>query len=76
MLFTKIQPQVFIVLEKKIFKFFTIYGHGSYLFQWRETFEQIVNIPSKQGTMWNLVKIVRGVSEKKTIKKSQLYTCI
>ena len=38
------------------------------LFNGAETFEQIVNILSTEGTMWNLVKIAQVVSEKKTFK--------
>ena len=38
------------------------------LFNGTEPFEQIVNILSTEGPMWNLVKIVQVVSEKKTFK--------
>ena len=34
------------------------------LFNGAETFEQIVNISSTEGPMWNLVKIGQAVSEK------------
>ena len=33
-----------------------------------EQFEQIVNIPSTEGPMWNQEKIGQVVSEKKTFK--------
>ena len=39
-------------------------GVASILFNGREPFEQIVNIFSTEGPMWNLVKIVQAVSEK------------
>ena len=34
------------------------------LFNGAEPFEQIVNIPSTEGPMWNLMKIGQAVSEK------------
>ena len=36
------------------------------LFKSSEPFEQIVNTPSTDGPMWNLVKMGQAVSEKKT----------
>ena len=42
-----------------------------------EPFEQIVNIPSKEGPMWNLKKMGQTVSEKKMFKNVMIfYTCI
>ena len=38
------------------------------LFYGAEPFEQIVNTPSTEGPMWNLVKIGLAISEKKTSK--------
>ena len=38
------------------------------LFNGVELFEQIVNIPSTEGRMWNLKKIGQAVSEKKTFE--------
>ena len=38
------------------------------LFNGMEPFEQIVNILSTEGAMWNLVKIAYMVSEKETFK--------
>ena len=38
------------------------------LFNGVETFEQIVNVPSTEGPMWNLLKIGQTDSEKKTFK--------
>ena len=43
-------------------------GMAAILFNGAEPFEQIVNIPSTEGPMWNLVKIGQVVSEKKTFK--------
>ena len=64
-----------LVLEKKIFKCFTIYGHDSQLVDTAKPFEQIVNILSTESTMWNLVKTVKAASEKKTFKDfTILYT--
>ena len=40
-------------------------GMAAILFNSAEPFEQIVNIPSTEGPMWNL-KIGQAVSEKKT----------
>ena len=38
------------------------------LFNGADPFEQIINILSTDGPMWNLVKTVHEVSEKKTFK--------
>ena len=38
------------------------------LFNGVEPFKQIVDIPSTEGPMWNLVKIGQKVSEKKTFE--------
>ena len=39
-------------------------GMAAILFNVAELFEQIVNIPSTEGPMWNLVKTGKAVSEK------------
>ena len=51
-------------------------GISAILFNGAEQFEQIVNILLTEGPMWNLVNTVQAVSEKKTLKISQFYTCI
>ena len=38
------------------------------LFNGAEPFEKNINIVSTEGPMWNLVKTVQAVSEKKTFK--------
>ena len=43
-------------------------GMAAILFNDAEPFDQSVNIPSTEGPTWNLVKIDRVVSEKKTFK--------
>ena len=43
-------------------------GMAATLFNGAEPFEQIVNILSTEGPMWNLEKTVQVVSEKKTFK--------
>ena len=43
-------------------------GMAAILFNGGEPFEQIVDILSTEGPMWNLVKAVQTVSEKKTFK--------
>ena len=43
-------------------------GMAATLFSGAKPFEQIVNIPSTDGSMLNLVKIGQAVSEKKTFK--------
>ena len=48
--------------------------HGGHFVQQCRTFEQIVNIPSIEDPMWNLVKIGQAVSEKKDV--TQFYTFI
>ena len=44
------------------------------LFNGAETFEQIVDTLSTEGSLWNLVKIAQAVPEKKTFKITQFYT--
>ena len=46
------------------------------LFNDAEPFEQIDDIPSTEGPMWNLVKNGQAISEKKTFKDYEIYTCI
>ena len=41
-------------------------GMAAILFIGAESFEQIVNIPSTVGLLWNMVKIGQAVSEKNT----------
>ena len=43
-------------------------GMAAILFNGMKPFEQIVNILSTEGPMWNVVKIVQVVSEKKMFK--------
>ena len=43
-------------------------GMAATLFTGVEPFDQIVNTPSTEDPMWNLVKIGQAVSEKKTFK--------
>ena len=43
-------------------------GMAAILFNGSKPFDQIVNILSMEGLMWNLVKVVQLVSEKKTFK--------
>ena len=43
-------------------------GMAAILFSDAKPFEQIVNIPSKEVTLWNLVKTGQAVSEKKAFK--------
>ena len=43
-------------------------GMKTILFNGAEPFEQIANIPSTKGRMWNLVKFGRAVPKKKTFK--------
>ena len=43
-------------------------GMAAILFNGMEPFDQIVNILSTEGPMWNLVEIVLAVSEKKTFE--------
>ena len=54
MLYTKIQPKNFLVLEKKIFKCF--YYLWTYPVLWCRTNSIDDNTASTKGPMWNLVK--------------------
>ena len=49
-------------------------GMAAILFNNAEPFEQIYNIPLREGLMRNLVKIVQAISEKKTVKDYEIYT--
>ena len=49
-------------------------GMAATLFSGAEPFEQVVNIPSTGGPMWNLVKIGQTVLEK--MFKDFMITCI
>ena len=54
MIYTKIQSQSFLVLEKKIFKCFVFLPYMdmvAILFSGVEPFEQTVNIPSTEGSI-------------------------
>ena len=46
------------------------------LFNGTEQFDQIANILSTESPMWNLMKIVQEVSERRRVKISQFYACI
>ena len=56
-----------------IFKFLPYVGMAAILFNGMEVFEWIVNILSLEGPMWNLVKIVQVVSEKKIFKDFTIF---
>ena len=43
-------------------------GMATILFNSTEPFDQVVNILSTEDSMWNLMKVVQEVSEKKTFK--------
>ena len=43
-------------------------GMAAILFNGAEPFEQMFNIPSTEGPVWNLKKMSQAVSEKKTFK--------
>ena len=70
MLYTKIQPQSFPGSREEDLQMFLPYmGMATILFNSAEPFEQTGKTFSTEGPMWNLVKIVQAVSEKKTFKK-------
>ena len=55
---TRFSLEAFLVLEKKIFMCFIPYiGMAAILFNDSELFEQTDNTPSREGPMWNLMKI-------------------
>ena len=59
MLYTKIQPQSFLSSVEDVF---TIYmDMAAILFTGTDPFDQIVNILSTEGLMWNLMRIVQVV---------------
>ena len=63
--FVKISPPV---LEKKIFKVFTIYGHGGHLGHVTWTIYINFRSPSQGGSTENLALIGQAVSEEKIFK--------
>ena len=77
MLYTKIQPQtLFLCSGEEDFRVSLPYmSMAAILFNGTEPFKQNVNILLTEGPMWNLVKISQAVSEKKTLKITQFYTC-
>ena len=46
------------------------------LFNGVEPFEQIVNIPSTEGPMWNLMKIGQRFQRRRRLSISRFYTYI
>ena len=57
MLYTKLQPKSFLGSGEEDFQTFLPYmSMAAILCNGTEPFEQIVNIPSKEGPMCNLVK--------------------
>ena len=69
MLYTKIQPQNCLSTGEEDFQVFLPYmGMAVFLFNDAKPFEQSVNIPSTERTMWKLVKIGQVLSEKKMFK--------
>ena len=63
MLYTKVQPQSFLISWEDCLSVLPYMGNTAILFNGVEPFEQIVNILLTEGPMWNLVKIVQTVSE-------------
>ena len=60
MLYTKIQTQSFLsTWEEDFYVFLPYMGMTAILFSDAEPFEKSVNIPSTEGPMWNLVKLVK-----------------
>ena len=68
MLYTKIQPQSFLSPGEEDFLFLPYMGMAAILFNGAKPFEEIVSIPSTEGSMWNLVRIGQALSEKNTFK--------
>ena len=69
MLQTKIQPQSLRILPNM--------GMVAIFFNGAGKFEQIVNIPSTESLICNLVKIGQAYSKAKTVKDHTiLYTCM
>ena len=52
----RLGPRAYLVMEKKIFKVFTIYGHGSHFDQWTLPILAIFHSPAHGGSAWNLSK--------------------
>ena len=62
MLYTKSQPQSFLRTGEEYFKCY--YYIKAILFNGAKLFQQIVNIPFTEASMWNLVITGKAVSEK------------
>ena len=77
MLYTRIQPQSFLSTGEEDFWVFLPYmGMAAILFNDAEPFEQSVTIPSTEGPMWNLLKLVKWFQKRRRLKMSWFYTCI
>ena len=63
MICAKIQPQG--ILEKKIFKCFTIYGHGGHLSQWTTTYSAIIRSLALRRLHMKSEQIGSAASEEK-----------
>ena len=61
MLYTKVQPLIFLSYGWEVFLVFYHMWEWQPSFSGAESFEQIVNILSTEGPIWNLVKIVQDV---------------
>ena len=76
MLYTNSQPQNFLSSGEEVFQCFSQYmGMAAIWFKGTELFEQIINILSTEGPLWNLVKIVQAGLEKKTFEDFTILWC-
>ena len=59
-------------MEIKIVSVLPYMGMVAILFDDAEPFKQIDNTPSTEGSMWNLMKISKAVSENKKFKDYEI----
>ena len=61
----RLGPRAYLVMEKKILKVFTIYGHGSHFDQWTIPILAIFHSPAHGGSARNLSNTGPEASEEK-----------
>ena len=61
-------------MEKKIFKVFTIYGHGSHFDQWTIPILAIFHSPAHGGSAWNLSNTGPEASEEKPFEIINIFS--
>ena len=70
----RLGPRAYLVMEKKIFKGFTIYGHGCHFDQWTIPISAISHSPAHGGSAWNLSNTGPEASEEKPFEIINIFS--